>query len=352
MHRAGRYRPGRCAEAAAVDRLDPHRARPGRSGAPLYQMGRPAGLGRSGARVAVARRLAGDHGAMRAGLCQPRRRHAGGAAARTAAADRRRALRSGGGACAARSGAADPGRNAAAQRTTAGDPVRPGLAPRRPLGEPRGAGRGAGRARADRPEAGRGVSHRSSVACRCAGDIPGPRRDAGAGGGGCRAEPRLGRSRRHAAQRGLRGRRSSTYRSTTRCITAGAWTTRACRRPTCSWRPMPMRRWRHCWRSCRPAAERRPAKPWPEMIVRTRPDQRAADGADVAPGARRAARVAAACVAVLERRGVAVPRSRSTISAATAARASAAVRGLPSARRWRCAARGGCRSRCAATATS
>ena len=59
--RAGRHRPGRCAEAAALDRLDPHRARPGRAGAALHQMGRPAGLGRSGARVAAARRLAGHH---------------------------------------------------------------------------------------------------------------------------------------------------------------------------------------------------------------------------------------------------------------------------------------------------
>ena len=45
--RARRHRPGRCRQAPAVDRLDPHRARPGRAGARLHQMGRPAGLARS-----------------------------------------------------------------------------------------------------------------------------------------------------------------------------------------------------------------------------------------------------------------------------------------------------------------
>ena len=52
---ARRDRPGRCRQAPAVDRLDPHRARPGRAGAPLHQMGRPAGLARGGARSAAAR---------------------------------------------------------------------------------------------------------------------------------------------------------------------------------------------------------------------------------------------------------------------------------------------------------
>ena len=48
--RARRHRPGRRGQAAAVDRLDPHRARPGRAGPQLHQMGRPAGLGRGGRR--------------------------------------------------------------------------------------------------------------------------------------------------------------------------------------------------------------------------------------------------------------------------------------------------------------
>ena len=53
--RARRDRAGRCREAPALDRLDPHRARPGRAGPPLHQMGRPAGLARRRARSAAAR---------------------------------------------------------------------------------------------------------------------------------------------------------------------------------------------------------------------------------------------------------------------------------------------------------
>ena len=44
---AGRDRAGGRGEAPAVDRLDPHRARPGRAGARLHQVGRPAGVGRA-----------------------------------------------------------------------------------------------------------------------------------------------------------------------------------------------------------------------------------------------------------------------------------------------------------------
>ena len=53
--RARRDRPGRRRQAPALDRLDPHRARPGRAGAQLHQMGRPAGLARRRARGAAAR---------------------------------------------------------------------------------------------------------------------------------------------------------------------------------------------------------------------------------------------------------------------------------------------------------
>ena len=41
-----RHRPGRRDEAPAVDRLDPHRRRPGRDHPQLHQVGRPAGVGR------------------------------------------------------------------------------------------------------------------------------------------------------------------------------------------------------------------------------------------------------------------------------------------------------------------
>ena len=44
--RARRHRPGRRRQAPAVDRLDPHRARSGRAGSRIHQMGRPAGVAR------------------------------------------------------------------------------------------------------------------------------------------------------------------------------------------------------------------------------------------------------------------------------------------------------------------
>ena len=93
---ARRHRPGRRRQAAAVDRLDPHRARPGRAGARLHQMGRPAGLARRRARSDAARRLDRQHRAARAGLHQSRRRDAGSQARRAGRPDRRQALHAGG----------------------------------------------------------------------------------------------------------------------------------------------------------------------------------------------------------------------------------------------------------------
>ena len=61
----------------ALDRLDPHRARPGRAGARLHQMGRSARLSCRGARSRAARGLDREHRAVRSGLRQSRRRHAG-----------------------------------------------------------------------------------------------------------------------------------------------------------------------------------------------------------------------------------------------------------------------------------
>ncbi len=46
----GRHRPGRRGQAAALDRLDPHRRGPGRDDPPLHEMGRPAGLARAAPR--------------------------------------------------------------------------------------------------------------------------------------------------------------------------------------------------------------------------------------------------------------------------------------------------------------
>ena len=74
--------PVDAAKRRPVDRLDPHRARPGRAGARLHQMGRPAGLARGRARSAAARRLDRQHRAAGAGLRQSRCRDAGGEARR------------------------------------------------------------------------------------------------------------------------------------------------------------------------------------------------------------------------------------------------------------------------------
>ena len=129
--RAGRHRPGRCAEAAAVDRLDPHRARPGRAGAGLHQVGRPAGLAPRRRAKALLRAawLATappcgpvyvnlDVGMQEAPLAEP-----------LPPLDAARFVPTGH-AGAARPGAGGAGRRAAARRATPGDPVRPRLAPR------------------------------------------------------------------------------------------------------------------------------------------------------------------------------------------------------------------------------
>ena len=122
---AGRHRPGGRAEAPAVDRLDPHRARPGRAGAALHQVGRPAGLAEAARESLLRGDVAGDHPADGAGLCQSRRRHAGSAAGRTAAADRPGPVRAAAAARRAGPGPAGPGRRPAARGATPGDPVRP-----------------------------------------------------------------------------------------------------------------------------------------------------------------------------------------------------------------------------------
>ncbi len=94
--RARRHRPGRCRQAPALDRLDPHRARPGRDRARLHQVGRSAGLPGCRPRVADPRHLDGQHRADGTGLHQSRCRDAGVEARRAARADRRRALHAAG----------------------------------------------------------------------------------------------------------------------------------------------------------------------------------------------------------------------------------------------------------------
>ncbi len=163
--RARRHRPGRCGQAPAVDRLDPHRARPGRAGARIHQMGRPAGLARRRARSDPARHLDRQHRAAGPGLHQFRRRIAGDESLRATAGDRRRSLHAdrldrGAG----RSGEAGGGD--AQGRQAGADPRRPRLAQRGGLERPRRARRGAQCARRQRSENRRSFPDRSSALSR------------------------------------------------------------------------------------------------------------------------------------------------------------------------------------------
>ena len=175
--RARRDRPGGRDEAPALDRLDPHRARPGRAGARLHQVGRPALVRRRGAGIAAARRAAREHRAVRTGLRLPRRRAAGIASRCAAAAPGRRALH------AAAAGAAGRGdgaaRRAAPRRGEASGHSR---GPRRPersrMAIPDRARRKARCTRADEPESGGCIPDRSPAARRGAVDVPEPRRRA------------------------------------------------------------------------------------------------------------------------------------------------------------------------------
>ena len=201
--RARRHRSGRRGQAPAVDRLDPHRARPGRAGARLHQMGRPAGLARArrAKRCCAPNWIANtaprgpvyvnlDAGMQEEKLAEPCR------------ADRCRALHAAG-----RSAAPTP-----ASIAQAADLLRGAKRPlilagrvsrsRGGLERARRARRAARRARRHRSQGRRRVPDRPSAACRRAGHH---RADAGGRRGDPRGrrdpEPRLGRSRRHAARR-------------------------------------------------------------------------------------------------------------------------------------------------------
>ncbi len=163
--RARRHRRARCDTAAAMDRMDPHRARPGCVDPQFLQMGRPAFLDRRGARGCVARQHDRADGAARAGLSQFRSGLAGGRDRNRAGYARHRALRSATVARARRRAGAAGGGIAGAGRA-AGDPDGPRLARSRVVAAPGGAGRGGRRAGHDRPQDRRGVPDRSSIACR------------------------------------------------------------------------------------------------------------------------------------------------------------------------------------------
>ena len=134
VHRSRRHRAGRCRQAAAVDRLDPHRRRPGRHRAPLHQVGRPARLPGRGARIAAARHVAGQCRAAGPGLHQSRRGDAGGGAGEAAAAaiDAKRYMPPVVNAAPGRPHQA--GRRVAQGRQASGDPRRPRVPRSQPPG--------------------------------------------------------------------------------------------------------------------------------------------------------------------------------------------------------------------------
>ena len=205
-HRARRHRPGRCRQAPAVDRLDPHRARSGRAGARIHQMGRPAGLARP-RRAKPSCAAPGSptpcRRARSTSISTPscRRRKS---PSQLPAIDVARYMPQI--ATAAPAELVQPGGGHAQGRQAGADPRRPRFAQRGGLERPRRARRSAQRPRRDRPENRRELPDRSSALCRRAarahaGERRGleeRRRD---------PEPRLGRSRRRAALRTARRRR-------------------------------------------------------------------------------------------------------------------------------------------------
>ena len=196
---ARRDRSGRRGQAPAVDRLDPHRARSGRAGARLHQVGRPAGLGQA----RHAKRCCAAPGsptprrwARSTSTSTPkcRRRSSPSRCRRSmprATCRRSRPPRPP--TCVQRSGGD-------AEIGQAGrDPRRPRLAQRGSLERARRARRSAQRQRRHRSQNRRELPDRSSAARRRAA-----RRDARQRAGDPQRrrdfEPRLGRSRRRAAR--------------------------------------------------------------------------------------------------------------------------------------------------------
>ena len=88
----GRHRALGRSQAPALDRLDPHRVRPGRAGARLHQVGQPARVGACGLRGDPARGADRQHRAARPDLRQSGRRTAGSKDRRAAAASGRETL--------------------------------------------------------------------------------------------------------------------------------------------------------------------------------------------------------------------------------------------------------------------
>ena len=344
---ARRHRPGRRRQAPAVDRLDPHRARPGRAGARLHQMGRPAGVARRRARGAAARHLDRQYRAAGPGLRQSRRRDAGSEGLRAAAADRRRALH------AARldRGAGRAGRSRRRAMLKApsrsADPDRPRLAQpeawnaRVALAEALGArvvtdlkvGASfptdhplhAGAPRALAPDERRRRSTKPTSSSASTGSIsPARMRCVGADAVGQGhpglARPPPPRRLEHGPPGPAAGRSAARGRSrSSRCR---HWSRRSASARSRT--------------RCRRAAH--------DVRHASRPASTDGHRARLAQRARRPAGVLTRICRCRGTALVAVPSSARLSSAPTAAAASAAARASPSARRWRCRARDACRS--------
>ena len=230
----GRHRPGRRRQAPAVDRLDPHRARSGRAGARIHQMGRPAGL---------ARPPPAKQSCAAPGLPIPRRR---ARSTSTSTPNCRRpsspssCRRSTWRATCRRSRRPRPPSRSSRRRRCSKAPSRSLILAGRASRDP-----AAWTARVALAEA---LNARVVTDLKIGASFPtdhplylgAPRAIAPESVEGLeerrrRTQPRLGRSRRRHAlrRRRRRPRRSSRFRSTTASTTAGAWTIRPCRRSIC-----------------------------------------------------------------------------------------------------------------------
>ncbi len=227
-------------------------------------------------------------------------------------------------------------RRPAAQGQASGDHGRPRLARSRGLERAHRARRAPGRARRHRPESRRRFPHRSSAACR-----PARRNRAGAGdhGGAARrrrySQPRLARRRRHVQECRRRHRqgdpglaRPSTAQRLEHGLPGPAAGRRAARLHAGSGGA-------GAHRSARPRQGDAAEGGTVFVHAHRRQAHRRSNGGRAAPRSRRTAGIAHPYLAVVERREPGRSAIRSTISAPTAAAASAAVPAFRWARRWR-----------------
>ena len=359
---ARRRRAARRGEAAAVGRLDPHLARPGRAHPRLHQVGRPAGLGAGGARVDRARASHRDDAAARTDVRRARRRPAGGSAggARADAAARRASR------CRSRASpspqAVREAVDAARRRREAAAHDRPRVeqpsrtwnaASRSPSASARSCSPTSRPARAFRRAHPRHPFPPSLYVTGAATQRdPRRRRD---------PEPRLDRPRRHAAP-GVRrrvARRAKVISCSLDEYVHNGWNMDYQALPPADLAilasPDALRRGAaRCARSARLARARAVARPACAGSRGRRRRERLhaarGDGARHDRGRSRRTTLRTSACRSAGRASSAASRIRWTTSASTAAAASAPDRAWRSARRSRCAAAIACRSRCWATA--